>query len=62
MRKEEIGDLKDKEITCKICGSSFTFSIGEQTFYHDRGLADPKRCPECRQQKRNLAPEGVRDG
>lgn len=51
MGREEIGDFKDKKITCKICGSSFTFSIGEQKFYRDRQLMEPRRCPQCRQRK-----------
>ena len=37
---------------CKICGSEFEFTQGEQTFYKDRGLDPPKRCPECRVKKR----------
>lgn len=52
MGREEIEELKDKEITCKICGSNFIFSIGEQRFYRDRQLAEPRRCPQCRRQKR----------
>ncbi len=52
MGREEIGDFKDKQIICKICGNSFTFCIGEQRFYHDRGLAEPRRCPRCRRRKR----------
>lgn len=41
-------DLKDKQLTCKICGDSFVFTTGEQEFYRDRGLAEPRRCPRCR--------------
>lgn len=39
-------------LICKICGAEFDFSPGEQTFYKDRGLEPPKRCPECRAKKR----------
>lgn len=53
MRREEIVGLKDKQITCKICGDSFTFSIGEQQFYQDRQLAEPRRCPECRRKRQD---------
>ncbi|MFC1955021.1 zinc-ribbon domain containing protein [Chloroflexota bacterium] len=45
-------DLKVKQLTCKICGDSFTFTTGEQEFYKDRGLAEPRRCPVCRRVKR----------
>lgn len=53
MRKEE---FEDKQIFCKICGEVFTFTAGEQGFFTDRGLEEPKRCPECRR------PKGVRHG
>jgi hypothetical protein len=45
-------ELKDKQLRCKICGHRFTFTIGEQRFYRDRGLAEPRRCPTCRRVKR----------
>ena len=57
MRGEERGDLKAKELTCKICGSSFTFSIGEQEFYRDRQLMEPRRCPQCRRRRDTLVPD-----
>ena len=44
--------LKDKKLQCKICGGSFTFTTGEQVFYGDRGLAEPRRCPDCRRSHR----------
>ncbi|HJP40204.1 MAG TPA: zinc-ribbon domain containing protein [Dehalococcoidia bacterium] len=40
----------DIELVCSNCGSSFTFSAGEQEFYESRGLTNqPRRCAECRQ-------------
>jgi len=51
-------DLKDEQITCKICGDSFVFTTGEQVFYKDRGLAEPRRCKDCRRQRRlSLVPD-----
>ena len=45
--------LADKTMTCKECGSSFAFTVGEQEFYKSRGLQnEPGRCPECRAAKR----------
>ena len=39
----------DKILICRNCGSSFTFTAGEQAFYTSRGLTnEPSRCPSCR--------------
>ena len=39
----------DKTLTCRDCGQSFTFTVGEQEFFASRGLLnEPGRCPECR--------------
>lgn len=39
----------DRVLACRDCGSSFTFSTGEQTFYASRGLLnEPTRCNTCR--------------
>ncbi|NLY54344.1 MAG: zinc-binding protein [Firmicutes bacterium] len=39
----------DKTLTCRECGSEFTFTAGEQEFYAARGFQnEPGRCPECR--------------
>ena len=44
----------DKIIICRDCGSSFTFSAGEQAFYSNRGLMnEPSRCPSCRTARRS---------
>ena len=43
----------DKSITCPDCGSTFIFTAGEQEFFASKGFSnDPKRCPKCRQAKR----------
>ncbi len=39
----------DKTLTCRDCGRSFLFTVGEQEFYASRGFTnEPGRCPECR--------------
>ena len=39
----------DKTLTCRDCGSQFTFTQGEQEFYAGKGLMnEPSRCPDCR--------------
>lgn len=39
---------EDKELTCKDCGQSFTFTGGEQDFFAERGFSEPVRCKPCR--------------
>lgn len=41
--------FQDKTLTCKDCGTEFTFSASEQEFYADKGFTnEPGRCPSCR--------------
>ncbi len=40
--------MADQTITCRDCGSAFTFTDGEQAFYNERQLAAPQRCKDCR--------------
>jgi len=40
--------FQDKQIQCSDCGSTFTFTAGEQEFYQSKGFTnEPKRCPSC---------------
>ena len=44
---------QDKTLACKDCGKEFTFTIGEQEFYSEKGLKnEPSRCRDCRSAKR----------
>lgn len=44
---------EDIQITCKDCGSEFTFTVGEQQFYEEKGFTNqPVRCQECRRAKK----------
>lgn len=56
---ESIPCFTDKELTCVDCGRKFKWEVGEQRFYWSKGLATPKRCPECRKFRRDTI---VRDG
>ena len=38
----------DKDITCKTCGTSFTFTQEEQDFYQSKGFSEPGKCKPCR--------------
>jgi hypothetical protein len=41
--------FQDKSIQCSDCGTTFTFTAGEQEFYQSKGFTnEPKRCPSCR--------------
>ncbi len=50
---KEVNDMEDKKIICKDCGAEFTFTVGEQEFYKEKGFEnEPQRCPECRAAKK----------
>jgi CxxC-x17-CxxC domain-containing protein len=45
-------EFEEKNILCIDCNKTFIWSIGEQTFFRDKGLKNPpKRCKECKQAK-----------
>ncbi|MGH2608787.1 MAG: zinc-ribbon domain containing protein [Tepidiformaceae bacterium] len=44
----------DQTLTCSDCGSSFTFTAGEQEFHASKGFTNPpRRCPNCRAARRS---------
>ncbi len=46
--------LSDKTLVCADCAAEFVFTIGEQEFFASRGFTnEPRRCPECRQARKN---------
>lgn len=55
MIEREISDkeLNDEWLICADCQNKFIFTIGEQIFFRDKALEPPKRCLDCRKQKRN---------
>ena len=43
----------EKSILCSDCGTTFTFSAGEQEQFASRGYTnEPKRCPPCREARK----------
>ncbi|MCM1370287.1 MAG: zinc-ribbon domain-containing protein [Clostridium sp.] len=44
--------MEDKKIVCSDCGNEFTFTVGEQEFYKEKGFNDPQRCKECRDKRK----------
>jgi len=44
----------DLYLRCVDCGNEFLWDVGEQTWFHNKGLANvPKRCKYCRDQRRD---------
>ena len=42
-------NYEDMQLSCTSCRSKFTFTLGEQRFFKDKGFAHrPKRCRSCR--------------
>lgn len=48
-----MADFQDQQMTCADCGAEYTFAASEQAFYADKGFSAPKRCPDCRQKKKD---------
>lgn len=45
--------FQDKTLVCKDCGNDFTFTVGEQEFYAEKGFQnEPARCRDCRQTRK----------
>ncbi|MBM4461762.1 MAG: hypothetical protein FJ012_00305 [Chloroflexi bacterium] len=50
--------FRDKVLRCCDCGREFTFTAGEQVYFHSKSLSEPKRCKPCRQRRRTtLVPD-----
>ena len=44
----------DRNLTCADCGQSFIFSADDQAYHAEKGYTnEPKRCPTCRQSRRD---------
>lgn len=49
---ERESEFEDRSIACIDCGELFIWTVGEQVFFHDKGLRnEPKRCKRCKQAK-----------
>ena len=45
---------EDRTLTCQDCEQPFTFSADDQQYHAEKGYTnEPKRCPTCRQARRN---------
>lgn len=46
-------DFQDKKLICKDCSKEFTWTIGEQRFFSQKGFTNPPiRCLDCRKKKK----------
>ncbi len=42
--------FQEKSLQCADCGATFPFTVEEQEFFATKGYTnEPKRCPSCRQ-------------
>ena|ERR1700720_694220 len=49
---DQSSDFQDRSIDCVDCNEPFIWTVGEQAFFHDKGLKNkPKRCKPCKQAK-----------
>ena len=49
---EQLMEFRDRYIACVDCHEEFTWTVGEQEFFRDKGLKNkPKRCKPCKQAK-----------
>lgn len=46
--------LEEKVIHCEDCGKEFIISPSEQKFYNKKGYNLPKRCFDCRKNKKKI--------
>jgi Zn finger protein HypA/HybF involved in hydrogenase expression len=56
----DMPNFRDLILKCQDCGTDFLLQSSEQLFYFKRGLAMPKRCPECRQRRRIVEGDGTK--
>jgi len=46
--------FQEKSLVCSDCGKTFPFTVEEQEFFAQKGYTnEPKRCPNCRQNRRS---------
>lgn len=44
--------MQDQIIKCSRCGNEFVYGVKDQKFYAEKKFSPPKRCLECRIEKR----------
>ena len=52
-------EFQDRYLKCIDCGTEFTFTAGEQEFYHQKQFRnEPKRCKACKTKKQASGDRG----
>ncbi len=52
-------EFQDRTLKCADCGADFTFTAGEQSFFHDKNFKnEPKRCRDCKQKRQGSVSGG----
>ena len=50
--KDDNDEFEDQSLDCIDCKEKFVWTVGEQTFFRDKGLKNPpKRCKPCKKAK-----------
>ena len=52
----------DQDLQCVECGQTFIFSGEDQEFYQQKNYSAPKRCPQCRANRKANSSRGPRGG
>lgn len=52
-KKKQTAQVHDVlTVECIDCGKAFDLTVEEQDWYKEKGFALPKRCKECRKERR----------
>ena len=55
-------NYENQQLQCVECGKIFEFAAEDQEFYAKKGYSAPKRCPECRENRKARNNGGSRGG
>lgn len=53
-RRKRVEQFKDRKLVCEnpSCKKEFVFTVGEQKFFLQKAFAEPRRCPDCRKDRK----------
>jgi putative zinc ribbon protein len=54
--------MEDKALICGECGKPFSYTVGEQQMYQERGMQDPEICKDCRRGHFDESSASLREG
>ena len=57
---QEVTERTGIMLVCKDCGNEFPFTPGEQEFFAEHDLSEPKRCPLCRRWRKFVDRQNAR--